>query len=346
MWFYDPASKTSIRISAQQRLVGQASNGDVLTVNLAHDYTATLIGEETIKDGDHQDRRAWHLNLVAATSDAVYARLEYWVERDSYRAIKGKFYSDSGRLLKIAYYRKPAEVLGAMRPTETVIIDAVDANLVTTVDAAGLSRAGDARGLVPARLPAALRRGVSMSVVARHARAAVRGRGGRRAGREDGDLDRIPDLAVRPAAPSSSAPPAPPRHPRTARRARAPLPRGRAHRRHAARASGAVPAAAALPLAEPDQRRPRRRVARAPVAEADAQRPRRPDRAGAADAGGRARPRATSCARPTRAGSRARAPTSRSGASTCATASRSASIPPTSSARARWWARRRWIRRC
>jgi outer membrane lipoprotein-sorting protein len=136
MWFYDPASKTSVRISAQQRLVGQASNGDVLTVNLAHDYTATLVGEETIKDGDHQDRRAWHLNLVAATSDAVYARLEYWVERDSYRAIKGKFYSDSGRLLKVAYYRKPAEVLGVTRPTETVIIDAVDTNLVTIVDGA------------------------------------------------------------------------------------------------------------------------------------------------------------------------------------------------------------------
>jgi hypothetical protein len=136
MWFYDPASKTSIRISAQQRLVGQASNGDVLTVNLAHDYTAALVGEETIKDGDHQDRRARHLNLVAATPDAIYARLEYWVERDTYRAIKGKFYSDSGRLLKIAYYRKPAEVLGLVRPTETVIIDAVDANLVTTVDGA------------------------------------------------------------------------------------------------------------------------------------------------------------------------------------------------------------------
>jgi len=137
MWFYDPASKTSIRISAAQRLVGQASNGDVLTVNLAHDYTATLVGEETIKDADHQERRAWHLDLVAAAGEAIYSRLEYWVERDSYRAIKAKFYSDSGRLLKIAYYRKPAPVLGATRPTETVIIDAVDPNLITTVGAAG-----------------------------------------------------------------------------------------------------------------------------------------------------------------------------------------------------------------
>jgi outer membrane lipoprotein-sorting protein len=133
MWFYDPASKTSVRISAQQRLTGQASNGDVLTVNLAHDFTAKLIGDETIKDADHHERQAWHLDLSAATDDAIYNRIEYWVERDTYRAIKAKFYSDSGRVLKIAYYRKFAAVLGSDRPTETVIIDAVDTNLVTTV---------------------------------------------------------------------------------------------------------------------------------------------------------------------------------------------------------------------
>jgi hypothetical protein len=133
MWFYDPASKASVRVSPQQRVTGQASDGDVLTVNFARDYTAKVIGEETIKDADRTDRKAWHLELTAATDDAMYRRLEYWVEEDTYRAIKGKFYSDSGRLLKIAYYRKFADVLGAKRPTETVILDAVDANLVTTV---------------------------------------------------------------------------------------------------------------------------------------------------------------------------------------------------------------------
>ena len=40
LWFYDPASKASVRISPQQRLIGQAAIGDVLTVNLAVDYTA------------------------------------------------------------------------------------------------------------------------------------------------------------------------------------------------------------------------------------------------------------------------------------------------------------------
>jgi hypothetical protein len=47
--------------------------------------------------------------------------------------VKGKFYSDSGRLLKIAYYRGYQTQLGAERPTQTIIIDAVDSSLVTTM---------------------------------------------------------------------------------------------------------------------------------------------------------------------------------------------------------------------
>src|SRR5882757_63503 len=35
LWFFDPASMLSVRISAQQRLIGQAAIGDILTVNLA-----------------------------------------------------------------------------------------------------------------------------------------------------------------------------------------------------------------------------------------------------------------------------------------------------------------------
>jgi len=131
MWFYDPASKASIRISPQQRLMGQAADGDVVTVNLGLDYTPKLVGEEKIQDAEHKDRNVWHLELAAATNDAMYNRLEFWIEKDTYRPIKAKFYSDSGRLLKIAYYRKYEQQLGLVRATETIIIDAVDSNLVT-----------------------------------------------------------------------------------------------------------------------------------------------------------------------------------------------------------------------
>ena len=42
LWFFDPSSKASVRMSPQQRLLGQAANGDVVTVNLAKDYSAKL----------------------------------------------------------------------------------------------------------------------------------------------------------------------------------------------------------------------------------------------------------------------------------------------------------------
>ena len=133
LWFYDPASKASIRISAQQRLSGQASNGDVLTVNLARDYTTTIVGEETLQDADRQSRDCWHLDMKAATPDAIYNRIESWVERGTSRSVKAKFYADSGRLLKIAYYHKYEQRLDGMRPTEVILIDAVNSNLATTI---------------------------------------------------------------------------------------------------------------------------------------------------------------------------------------------------------------------
>jgi Outer membrane lipoprotein-sorting protein len=137
MWFYDPASKSSIRISPEQRLVGQASQGDVLTVNLARDYDAKLVGPaggETLHDADRKVRHCWHLELRPNNDGAIYGRVEYWVEKTSDRPVKGKFYSDSGRLLKIAYYHKYREELGALRPSEIILIDGVDTRRVTTIN--------------------------------------------------------------------------------------------------------------------------------------------------------------------------------------------------------------------
>jgi outer membrane lipoprotein-sorting protein len=131
LWFYDPASKTSVRISPQQRLIGQAAVGDVLTVNLKVDYNASLVSTETIPDAEHAQRQCWHLELKAANGRAVYNRIEYWVEQKTFYPIKGKLYSDSGRLLKIVYFRNFGQRLGAVRPSEEVIIDAVDTALAT-----------------------------------------------------------------------------------------------------------------------------------------------------------------------------------------------------------------------
>lgn len=133
IWFYDPATKSGMRISPQQRLLGQASNGDVATVNLAKDYNATLDGEETITDGDRKARVCYRLKLLANNASVMYHGINYWVERESNRPIKAEFFSDSGRLLKTAYYRRYENQLGQTRPTETVILDGIDPQLVTVM---------------------------------------------------------------------------------------------------------------------------------------------------------------------------------------------------------------------
>lgn len=133
LWFFDPASKASVRLSPQQRLLGQASNGDVVTANFARDYRATAAGEEEITDGDRQPRRCHRLELAASTPEANYPRIEMWIDTVGHRPVKARFYTESGKLLKTAYYRRYQPVFGVERPTETVIIDGLEADWVTVM---------------------------------------------------------------------------------------------------------------------------------------------------------------------------------------------------------------------
>ncbi|WP_280152213.1 outer membrane lipoprotein-sorting protein [Piscinibacter sp. XHJ-5] len=133
LWFFDPASQASIRLSPQQRLLGQAANGDVLTVNLARDYKAQLLGTEETVDGEKARRQCDKLQLAAAAPDVTYHHIEMWIEEGSARPVKGRFFAESGRLLKTAYYRKFATQLGRERPTEVVIIDGLDPQWVTVM---------------------------------------------------------------------------------------------------------------------------------------------------------------------------------------------------------------------
>jgi outer membrane lipoprotein-sorting protein len=133
LWFFDPSSQASVRLSPQQRLLGQASNGDVVTVNLAKDYKAELQGEEDTIDGERVARRSYKLALAAVSPDVTYHRVEIWVDTTTSRPVKARFFAESGHLLKTAYYRKFQQQLGRERPTEVVVIDGLDPAWVTVM---------------------------------------------------------------------------------------------------------------------------------------------------------------------------------------------------------------------
>ena len=128
-----PNTKASVRLSPQQRLLGQASNGDVVTVNLAKDYLAKLTAEEEVVDGERRRRISYKLALTANTPTATYTAVDLWVDAENSRPIKARFYAESGRLLKTVYYRRYEQQLGKERPTETVIIDGLNPQSVTLI---------------------------------------------------------------------------------------------------------------------------------------------------------------------------------------------------------------------
>jgi hypothetical protein len=133
LWFYDPSSRASVRISPQQRLLGQASNGDVMTTQLARDYRAERVGREPLKDGDGVQRDSLHLRLSALREDVSYARVDLWVDATDDRPLMARYFSAEDRLLKTAYFRRYETALGRSRPSETVIIDGLDSGWVTVM---------------------------------------------------------------------------------------------------------------------------------------------------------------------------------------------------------------------
>lgn len=141
LYFYDPAAANTIRISPQQRLLGQASNGDVLSTNFSRDYRAEHVGDETIDDASRQPRACHHVNLVGTGPQAVYPRAELWVDTRSRRAVRGRFYASTGRLMKIAFYDVYREVVpGSYWATRTLIVDGVSSNRVTLMDFIGFQK--------------------------------------------------------------------------------------------------------------------------------------------------------------------------------------------------------------
>ncbi|VWB23836.1 membrane protein [Burkholderia aenigmatica] len=116
LWYFDPASKATIRISPQQRLLGQASNGDVVTVDYAQGYRAQVEAEEDVQDGEGQMRHAYRLKLVQSVTDMTYHSIEMWIDTTDSRPVKARFFRESGKLLKTALDRRFQQQLGALRP--------------------------------------------------------------------------------------------------------------------------------------------------------------------------------------------------------------------------------------
>ena len=102
LWFHSPSSSKPIRITQQQRLLGEASNGDVASTDFSGDYNPVYLKPETV-DGV----RCHVLELTAKPDSlATYDKLNLWIRADDAKPVKAEFFAISGKLLKSARYTR------------------------------------------------------------------------------------------------------------------------------------------------------------------------------------------------------------------------------------------------
>lgn len=124
MWIYLPLASRPIRISPTQRLMGQASNGDVARSSFAADYVAVRMTQEP---------DAWLLELRAKDEAMSYRKVLLRIARGTFRPIDAEFFVASGKRLKRAHYREFAVMAGRQSVSEVEIEDLVRPGRRTTM---------------------------------------------------------------------------------------------------------------------------------------------------------------------------------------------------------------------
>lgn len=115
MWAYVPNLKRAVRVALNQKLTGQAANGDVSRMRWWGDYSAKL---------ESEDDATWVLMLNARKKGLTYEKVRAWIEKKNFRPVRAEYLSLSGMVLKKTKFGGFRSIAGEVRPTEIQIQDA------------------------------------------------------------------------------------------------------------------------------------------------------------------------------------------------------------------------------
>lgn len=118
IWLFTPNIKKPIRISLEQKLTGEVSNGDIAKTNYAEDYDAKVLATENTPNG-----KMVKLELVAKNKKVTYGRIEYSLLEKDFSPQEAIFFALSGKPLKRARFLDYKKIQGEMRATKMVIQD-------------------------------------------------------------------------------------------------------------------------------------------------------------------------------------------------------------------------------
>ena len=100
-WLLMPGSQRPLRITPMQKLLGDASTGDIATMSWAEDYSGTVAGEDRCGE---PEQACVHLSLSAARKGVTYQRIELWLGKAKLEPVKADLYVQSDKLAKQARF--------------------------------------------------------------------------------------------------------------------------------------------------------------------------------------------------------------------------------------------------
>ncbi|WP_394143160.1 outer membrane lipoprotein-sorting protein [Vibrio atypicus] len=122
-WLLMPKSRRPIRITPMQKLLGEASVGDISTLTWSEDYHASLVDTEEL-DVESNAVLAHKLRLRSTTKGASYNRIDLWLDTETDFPLKADLYLRSGKLAKQALFQA-GELNGEKRVVSMVLLDKI-----------------------------------------------------------------------------------------------------------------------------------------------------------------------------------------------------------------------------
>ncbi len=124
MWVYVPNLKREVRVSLNQKLTGQAANGDISRMRWSGDYSPML---------ESEDSKEWQILLTANKKGLTYDKIRVWIEKGTFRPLHAEYLTNAGKVLKNATYQGYGPMAGAERPLEIKIQDATKPSDESTI---------------------------------------------------------------------------------------------------------------------------------------------------------------------------------------------------------------------
>lgn len=126
-WILMPKSRRPIRITPMQKLMGEATIGDIATMTWSDDYQGVVVGKKMRPGGP-----VLHLKLNALTQGVSYKKIDLYLNEKDYSPVQADLYLTSGKLAKVAYF-KMALRKGRKQVVEMILKDAIQKKRMTVV---------------------------------------------------------------------------------------------------------------------------------------------------------------------------------------------------------------------